>query len=164
MRKLFLIRHGKSSWDNPKLSDKDRPLKKRGRRDGLIIAKVLKEMHIQPDLIVSSPANRAFSSAMIIADEIGYPQEKIEKNEDLYFSGINSIYEVIRDIDDKHSKVFIFGHNPDFTSFANQFSDDYIDNVPTTGVVGIEFNVNSWKKIDGDNGSLIMFEFPSRYR
>ena len=164
MKKLFLIRHGKSSWEFPDLHDKDRPLKKRGRRDGLVIGKKLKEANVEADLIISSPANRAHSSAVIIAQEIGYPESSIILEDRIYFEGIKAIFDVINNIKDHFNTVLMFGHNPDFTTLANQFSDDYIDNVPTTGVIGIEFDIENWKDASTENGKLILFDYPSRYR
>ena len=164
MKRLVLIRHGKSSWDFPELSDQERPLKKRGRNDGAIIGEQLKSKNILPDLMISSPANRAHSTAKLIAHALSYPLEKIRVNDHLYFSGTSTILNMVSETDDANQTVFIFGHNPDFTSFANVFSKQSIYNVPTTGVVGIDFDVERWSQINSDNGQVFIFDFPSNYK
>ncbi len=164
MKKLYLIRHGKSSWDYPELSDDERPLKKRGHKDGAIMGNILKEKNVIPDLLISSPANRAHSTSKIIADHVGYDRDKILIQDDLYFSGAFAIMDVIRQIDDSRNTVFIFGHNPDFTELANAYSDEIIGNVPTTGVVGIEFSTSHWRSVSTENGNLFYFDYPSKHK
>ena len=164
MKRLILIRHGKSSWDYPELSDQERPLKKRGQKDGVIIGKLLKSKGILPDLVVSSPATRAYSTAKIIADALDYPLQNIQLNDHLYFSGTSTIMNMVSETDDQHHTLFIFGHNPDFTELANVFSKEHIYNVPTTGVVGVEFNVEHWRDIDADSGSAFLFDKASNYK
>ena len=164
MKKLYIIRHGKSSWDFPHLKDIDRPLKKRGIKDAHLMGKLFKNKHIQPELIVSSPAVRAHEAAKIIAGEIGYPETKIAENDRLYFSGVSGILDVVKRTADDVNSLFIFGHNPDFTSLANCFSENYIDNVPTCGTVCVNFEIESWKEVTSSNGSVEFFEFPSKHR
>lgn len=164
MKTLYLIRHAKSSWEDPDLRDIERPLKGRGRKDALIMGARLRQLKIKPDLIISSPANRAYSTAKIIAEEVGYDATKIQLDEHLYFSGQESIMQVLRDSRDKHDHIFIFGHNPDFTAVANAFSDEYISNVPTAGLVVVEFNTDKWSECTQKNGKLKFFEFPKMHR
>jgi len=164
MKFAYLIRHGKSSWDHPDLSDMDRPLKKRGIKDGTLMGQIISKAGIKPDLLISSPANRAYSTAMIIAREIGYPEEAIVKDQEIYFNGAESILEVIRKTNNSLNTIIVFGHNPDFTSLANKFSEEYINNLPTTGVAGVEFNIDDWKQASSTNGKLILLDFPSRHK
>ena len=164
MKRLLLIRHGKSSWEHPELSDQQRPLKKRGRNDGVIMGKQLKAKSIIPDLMISSPANRAHSTAKIIANELDFPLQHIEVNDNLYFSGTSTILNTVSGTDDQYHTVFIFGHNPDFTEIANVFSTESIYNVPTTGVFGVDFNVDKWSEINIDSGQVFLFDFPSNHK
>ena len=164
MKTLYLIRHGKSSWTDNSLADKERPLKERGERNAKMMAKVLRKMGIAPKHIVSSPANRALSTAKIFAKGLDYDEKKIAVNELLYFEGINNIVNVIHRLDDKHDVVFIFGHNPDLTEIANRFSESAIDNVPTSGVVGIEFKADEWKDASFSNGKMVFFDYPSNHK
>ena len=164
MKRLLIIRHGKSSWDHPGLRDIQRPLKGRGRRDGAVMGAVLVAKGIQADLVLSSPAVRANSTAQIISKAIGYPETSIEIEESFYFSGIDAIVRRVQQVPDEVNTLFIFGHNPDFTSLANHFTSPHIVNLPTTGVVAIDFTVESWKDIDPSNARRAFFEVPKNHR
>lgn len=164
MKTVYFIRHGKSSWDNSHLSDKERPLKRRGEKDAEMMAKILRKQGIIPDLIVSSPARRALDTAKIYAGKLDYPEKKIQMNDLLYFEGIKNILHVIHQLDSRHRTVFIFGHNPDFTTIANKFSQKAIDNVPTNGVVGVTFKTDAWQDASFSNGTLVFFDYPSHYK
>lgn len=164
MKYLYLIRHGKSSWEDSSLSDKDRPLKRRGVKNAKLMAKVLRGKGVAPELIISSPANRALSTAKIYADKLSFDEKKIAVNNLLYFEGVNNILKVVKQLDDASKTVFIFGHNPDFTEIANRFSDKTIDNVPTNGVVGIEFAADKWSEVSFTNGKLKFFDYPSNHK
>ena len=139
MKTLYLIRHAKSSWKLSNLSDFDRPLKKRGISDAPLMGSVLKQKGVKPDLMVSSPANRAISTAKLVAKELGYPQMEIEQNKGIYHAYITDLLKIVQSIDDKHNTVCLFGHNPGFTDLANFLTGTTIFNVPTSGVCGITF-------------------------
>ncbi|MBT8196698.1 MAG: histidine phosphatase family protein [Bacteroidia bacterium] len=164
MKTLYLIRHAKSSWDNPSLMDKERPLKKRGKNDSLVMGDWLKKQKEQPSLFVSSPAKRAFSTAKRIAKVLNSSNLEIQQNEGLYFNGTGKILEVIRSAKDDMDVVAVFGHNPDITLLANQFDGKPILNVPTCGVLKVEFDVNKWKQVDVSNGKIKEFEVPKNLR
>lgn len=163
MKRLYLVRHAKSSWDNPNFSDFDRPLNKRGKRDAPFMGKLLKKENIKPDLIYSSPAMRAITTAQIFADELDYPKKQIVESLSIYESGIKELEEIVQKISEEHKSVLIFGHNPALTSFANHLGNKFIDNIPTCSVVGIEFDVKSWKQVEHACGKTFMFEFPKKY-
>ena len=88
MKRLYLVRHAKSSWKDPDLDDFDRPLNKRGKRDAPLMGQKLRQADVRPDLIVSSPAKRAAKTAKIMAGQIEYPVKKIIWDESLYAAGI----------------------------------------------------------------------------
>lgn len=157
---MIVIRHAKSSWDNLQLSDFDRPLNERGERDAPRMGKRLKEKRIVPDLLLSSPANRALTTCEKIADILGYPKEKIKTDRELYHAGEEEILHIIKKNNDKHDVVLIFGHNPGLTDFVNKLTDTFIDNVPTCGIVACSLNLNSWKEIGWGKGKLDFFDFP----
>lgn len=163
MKTLILVRHAKSSWDNPDLDDFDRPLNKRGKKNAPFMAEKLKEYGIKPDLIISSPANRALTTAQIFAEILGYPLDKIKQESVIYDNEAVSIIELISYIDDKYNKVAIFGHNPSFTFIANRLSEANIDNIPTCGIVCIEFNTDLWKDCKKTVGNLKFFIYPKKY-
>lgn len=160
MRKLFLVRHAKSSWDQPGLRDFDRPLNNRGQHDAPRMAKVLKKMGIQPDLLVSSTANRALTTARFFAEGLGVPEADIVKKQDIYEAYPSVILRIISGLPDSANTVFLFGHNPTFTDVANEFTEDYIDNVPTCGVVYIESSAATWADVYEGNTRVRACYFP----
>jgi phosphohistidine phosphatase len=160
VKTLYIVRHAKSSWENPLLADFDRPLNERGKRDAPRMAKRLKEKRITPDLMLSSPAKRALSTCKQMAEVLGYNKDKIKTNPDLYHSDEDEILRVIRTIKDHHQTAFIFGHNPGLTEFVNAISEANIDNVPTCGIVACTFETDSWGKIDWGSGTVLFYDYP----
>ncbi len=159
MKTLIIVRHGKSDWSND-VDDIDRPLKNRGVNDAYTMANRLANMNIIPEMIISSPATRALSTAIIFAREMKIHTSKININETLYFSGIDEILNEIYIIDNKVSSIMIFGHNPTFTNFANKFVKNQIDNIPTSGVVILKFDADNWSNINKKNLKDEIFDYP----
>ncbi len=164
MRKLTLIRHGKSSWDDPSLSDWERPLKIRGKKDALLIGNKLIEKRIIPDKIVSSSAKRAYDSAKQIAECLKYPERKITITDDIYLAGTLQLVQLIQNLKDKWKHVFLFGHNPYFTELSNLYGNKTILNLPTTGVYQISFKCDKWADISLDNGENTYFLTPKQLK
>lgn len=162
MKKVYLIRHAKSSWDDPGLSDIERPLNKRGLRDGPFMSKLLKGKNVQPDKLVSSPANRAFTTATYFAKELNIPEQAIIIRKEIYHAYPEEVLNIIRNLSDSDDVILLFGHNPCFTSLANQFSQEYIPNVPTCGIVKIEADVKHWSDFE-EKGKMEEFYFPKQY-
>jgi phosphohistidine phosphatase len=164
MKTLYLVRHAKSSWKGKGLSDKDRPLNKRGKHDAPFMGKLMKEMRVNSDLMISSPAVRALTTAEIFAKEIDYPKSKIEVNDKIYFASPGEfINELIR-INNKYNSVMLFGHNPGITDFLNIICKENIDNMPTCSVACIQFEINSWSDIKNKKGKLTFFEYPKKLK
>ena len=134
MKIVYFVRHAKSSWEDMSLRDIDRPLNPRGKRDAPFMAKLLKGKGVKADAIISSPANRAFSTASVFAAELEVKKEDIRVKDQIYEAYTNDVLDVISNLEDDLETVLIFGHNPTFTSLANMFSKDYIPNVPTCGI------------------------------
>lgn len=160
MKKLFIVRHAKSSWDDPDLDDFDRPLNKRGKRNAPEIGKRLAMRGVFPDLIITSPAKRAAATARRIAEAIAYPNKKIIKDDSFYHGSIQDVIGVVQKLDDQINSLMIFGHNPGLTDLANYLSGADIYNIPTCGVVEIDFDFNSWKMLGSKEGKLVKFDFP----
>ncbi len=158
MKTLFLIRHAKSSWAFD-LGDHDRPLGKRGRKDVIKMGQHLKVHQPKPEILISSTASRAFYTALHICDQIGIDEGQIRLNKDLYHAGSSEILEVIKKAPNCE-RLAIFGHNPGFTSVANALANLNFDNIPTCGMVGINFDVKYWKDVDFGTGMLSFFYFP----
>ncbi len=163
MKKLYLVRHAKSSWNSAGVRDYDRTLNSRGNRDAPFMGKVLSEKGIKPDLIISSPAKRAFTTAKYIAEELNYPERKIIRDENLYEAGVSDLLKVISEIDDINESIMIFSHNPGITDFSNFISDKQIDNIPTAAVVSLILLTDHWDKIDKKTCRLEFFEYPKKY-
>lgn len=164
MKNLILIRHAKSSWDDPALDDRDRPLNGRGKRDAPLMGAVLKERGLSPDRIVSSPARRALKTAKSIATAIGHPVGEIALDERVYLAEATTLLEVIQQFPETARQVVMFGHNPGFTELVNLLTDAGIGNVPTCGVASIEFSVASWSAVSPGSGRLGYFDYPKRHR
>ena len=163
MRSFYLIRHAKSSWSDMSLRDFDRPLNKRGFRDAPFMSKMLAGKGVNPDVIVSSPANRAITTAGYFADALKIDKKDIILKEDIYEAWTTTILEVIKDLKDEWKTVLIFGHNPAFTDVANEFSTSYLPNLPTCGIVKIESSADRWSSISNSNSVLTEFHYPKQY-
>ena len=165
MKTLFLIRHAKSSWVHKEIIDRDRPLKGRGIRDAHLVAKALAD-DIDPQHRIkfySSPATRALHTALIFAQNFQLPAAQITLKDELYDCLAHELLECIKASEDLAETVFYFAHNPAITDFVNKMTAANIDNVPTTGVVSITFDVKFWREIVA-NGKLVQFEYPKRLR
>ncbi|MEA2091216.1 MAG: histidine phosphatase family protein [Campylobacterota bacterium] len=160
MKKLYIIRHAKSSWKDLRLDDFDRPLNKRGRLNAPFMGEKLKKKKVVPDIIFSSSALRAKTTAKIIAKKIGFSEDIIFKNS-IYDASVSTLHKILTKIDDKNSIVFLFGHNPDLGMLSESYLDFY-ENIPTCGIVEIEFNCNKWKDISNKNSKLISFDYPKK--
>ena len=164
MRELFLVRHAKSSWDDPGLSDFERPLNSRGKEDAPLMGEHLKELGIKPDLIISSPAKRAKKTAKILACKLGYPEDNIEWEESIYEASPQTLLYLVCNLPESAKRVMLIGHNPGFTTLANILGDITIENIPTAGVVGIAFDTAKWSDACRMQGHTVVFEYPKRVR
>lgn len=162
MKRLTLMRHAKSSWKDPEARDPDRPLNSRGRRDAPRMGKRLAKRGFCPDRILSSPAARAWVTAEAVAEKIGYPLEEIVADDRIYGGGPEEITGLLRELDDRLAHVMVFGHNPTFTQLAVQFTRAPIENVPTSGIVDIAFEMDSWREIGDGKGRILDFDYPKK--
>ncbi len=146
MKTLILVRHAKSSWDDPALADEERPLDARGERDAPKVGKRLAKAGAKPDLILSSPAKRALTTARVIAKELGYKRKKIVVDDRLYAAEADVVLDVIQRLGNEADSVMLFGHNPELTELAHRLSSK-IKRMPTCAVAEFTFDVNSWSRI-----------------
>ncbi len=163
MKRLYLLRHAKSSWKDPELADYDRPLNKRGKRDAPFMGQRLKKQGVRPDIILSSPAKRARRTAKLIAQEIDYPPKQIQWLESLYAAGSESMLQIISEIDDGFSQVLLVGHNPGLTDLAERLTGTLVDNIPTAGVMAIDFEIESWANMMEGSGTVVFFDYPKKH-
>jgi phosphohistidine phosphatase len=162
MKILTLVRHAKSSWKDTSLADRDRPLNKRGKRDAPEMGRRIAEAGIRPSLIVSSPAVRAWTTAKIVADALGYPREFLQRDNNLYLATVNGILDVIVAQDNGFNSLMLVGHNPGFTDFANYLVPGLTNNLPTTGVVSVELDTDDWSLFDKPDVKLLVHDFPKK--
>lgn len=164
MKTLYLIRHAKSDWSDESLNDFDRPLNKRGAKDAPLMGSILLKSGIYPDLILSSPALRAKSTAIAFAQALSSPTDSIRYIHALYASDTETILSLIRDVPSSVNTLFVFGHNPEFTECANFITGGDIENIPTCGVVEMRLLKDDWKSIGENSAELRRFDFPKKYR
>jgi phosphohistidine phosphatase len=162
MKNLLLIRHAKSSWDNP-VSGKERNLTERGRNDANLVS--LESLNLLRDKFVlfSSNARRAYETATIFATNYSFSVNEIIINEDLYTFDENQLEKVIKSLNNDLENVILFGHNEAITNFVNKFGDIFIENVPTSGLVWIKFDCLEWKLLKKGKTQKVVFPRDLKY-
>ncbi|WP_299126090.1 histidine phosphatase family protein [uncultured Winogradskyella sp.] len=155
MKQITLIRHGKSSWEFD-VSDKNRPLKTRGINDAKLVANQFIKHHNIPEKIYSSPANRALSTCKIFTKIFDLSENSIEVVEDLYDFGGESVINFIKKLPNDCNEIMIFGHNHAFTSISNIFGSTFIANLPTSGLIKLNFDIDHWKDLKKGTTELII--------
>jgi phosphohistidine phosphatase len=161
MKNLILIRHGKSSWEAP-LKDIDRPLEHRGITDAHLVAANCLQFIPSTYIIWSSSAKRTQETAIIFCQNFLYPTESIVFKEELYTFDVNQLEKVIKSCSNDFENVILFGHNDAITNFVNKFGDAFIGHVPTSGFVWLQFDTDSWTKIN--KGKTIKTIFPKNFK
>jgi len=159
-RSLFLIRHAKSSWDDPSINDFDRPLNERGKKDAPEIAKRLKDKKIKIDAFVSSPAKRARQTCNRFVKEFDHKKKKILLEEKLYEPTEENFYDVVEHLKDKWSTVAIFSHNPGITSFVNSLTETKVDDMPTCSVFAIKTDAEKWNDFKNAEKKFWFLDYP----
>lgn len=162
LKSLYILRHAKSSWDEPDKDDVDRALISRGVNDAYLMAKKLKSTLKNTDRVISSPANRALHTAVIFSKELDINFDRIEINPNVYEASEAIIIKIIKNLPDDLNNVLLVGHNPTFTNLANRFISPPVDNIPTAGMVGITFNVSNWNELSREKVKSYFFEFPKK--
>ena len=161
MKKLILVRHGKSSW-NEDLPDDERPLKKRAYKDADLVINAFSGFKDERLFIWSSYAVRALTTANIFKDKLNIPDSRFDVKHDLYTFNGSQLLKVIESCNDEIDTLMVFGHNPAMTSVVNRLGDQDFDNIPTTGLTMIELETNSWKGLK--NGKTLLYLFPKNLR
>ena len=159
MKTLLLARHAKSSWEQTGVSDHDRPLNHRGRRDAPDMARRLAERGIVPDVIVTSTAVRARSTAALFADALGFDAARITPDERLYGASVDEVLAVVREFADDVSCALVIGHNPETESLAHRFAGEIRD-MPTGAVAEFTFDVDDWQRLGDVAPASVRLETP----
>lgn len=160
VKQLLVIRHAKSSWANPGQDDFDRPLNDRGHKDAPMMAQRLLERQVQLDVIVSSTARRAFTTAGYFAEAYQLHKKDIRGMQQLYQAYPAVFYDVITKLEDTVTTAAIFAHNPGITLFANELTTTQIDNMPTCGIFAIKANIHHWKDFEDAKKTFWFFDYP----
>lgn len=164
MKTLYLMRHAKSSWDFIELSDHDRPLNDRGRKDAPLMGRELVAREISVDLIMTSSAVRALSTATLMAKELEYDVDKIAIEEEIYKSDKRDLLQIIKNIPNQFNSVLLLGHNPHITDLVNMLSPELIPDLPTASIVGLTFSCTTWREISKENATFQFFESPKNHK
>ena len=160
MKLLTLVRHAKSSWKHSDLSDRQRPLNARGERDAPDMGQRIVTHGIRPSLIITSPAMRAWTTARIIAAEIGYPAEFLQREDSLYLASLDDLLGAVVAQDSGFNSLMVVGHNPGITDFANFLIPGLADNLPTAAVVSVQMEQDDWDLHKQPKAELLVFDYP----
>lgn len=161
-RELILIRHAKSSRDQPELEDFQRPLSARGKRDAPEMGTRLGKRGCVPDCFLSSPARRAHKTAARIARALDYPREDIRLDDRLYGRGTEGLCAAVREIPAGCRRAFLVGHNPDLTEFASWLCGAGLVAIPTCGVVALRVRARTWNAVAANTADILFFDYPKR--
>jgi phosphohistidine phosphatase len=161
---LYLIRHAKSDWSVSGQKDFDRSLNSRGIQDAPMMGKLFKSLHVNPELIISSPAIRAKETAEFVAEQLGYSIDKIKYDEEIYEASPRTLLRYINNLDNKVNNLAMFGHNPTFTYLAEYLSNEQLGNIPTCGAVKLHFELDDWTAVTQATSKMVWFEFPKKHK
>lgn len=153
-RTLLLVRHAKSSWDDPDLADLARPLNRRGTRDVAAMAQRLAVRPDGPQLIVTSPAMRARRTAEAVAAALGRDPESVIVDPRVYDATVTRLLEVIRSLDDRHARAMLVGHHPGITDTVNALTDANIERMTTCSIAEIRLEISSWSELREGGATL----------
>ena len=166
MKTLFLVRHAKSDRDGlgAMLEDIDRPLNERGYNNAHLMSNILKEKKHLPDMIITSPAIRALTTALIFARNFKYSPKNIMIEEGIYHGTTENYIKAVQKAGDSYRSVMLFGHNPTITAACNHLNTFFIDHIPTTGIACIDLKISDWQELDNDTkGELRFMDFPKNH-
>jgi phosphohistidine phosphatase len=160
MKTILCVRHAKSEWDDPSLSDIERKLTDRGKSDAKMMAKRLQERSIEIDGFVSSTAKRAKKTAKIFMKEFEKDKKKLQVTASLYEASVKDFYNVVESLDDKDKTIALFSHNPGITDFVNSFDTTPVYDMPTCSVYAIKVKTKNWKDFREAKKKFLFFDYP----
>ncbi|MGI4759742.1 MAG: SixA phosphatase family protein [Janthinobacterium lividum] len=162
MKTLYLMRHAKSSWSFDELTDQERPLNDRGRADAPHMGQALAKRQLALDLLVSSPAVRALTTAVLVARELSYPHDKITVEPAIYQADLDTLLGVIRALPDAAGSVLLTGHNPTITDTANYLlpNDGLTHEMPTAAIMCIRFQTDHWAEAGPATAEFYFYDYP----
>lgn len=163
MKTIYFVRHAKSSWEDTRLRDFQRPLNERGLRDAPFMGKLMHAKGLPADRLITSPAVRAKTTAQFYAKAIHYPEDAVQEEPLLYEAFPEDVFRLIEAFSAEWDVVYLFGHNPTWTSLANAFGETFIANIPTCGTFRVDAAVDEWAAFTAQTGRLSEFHYPKQY-
>ncbi|TDO22753.1 SixA phosphatase family protein [Pedobacter duraquae] len=159
-KQLIIVRHGKAENQHPDGSDFERNLTERGRNNSAEMAERMKIRALIPDYLLSSPAPRALQTCEIFAEVWNMDKQAITTDESIYEAPLKALLKAVNALPDSSVKAAMFGHNPGVAQLALTLTDADIYDVPTAGVVVINFNADAWAEISANTGTMLLFDYP----
>lgn len=160
MKKLLLVRHAKSSWDDIMQKDFDRPLNERGHRDAPAMARRLLKEDVNIDLLITSPALRALTTAEYFAEAFDMKKKHVLQEPSLYLAEPKNFFDAISKLPDDPKTVAIFSHNPGITEFCNQLCNTRLDDMPTCAIFAVKADIKSWSEFAKAEKKFWFFDYP----
>ena len=160
MKKLLLVRHAKSGWENTTASDFERTLNDRGKKDAPVMAQRLIDKGVSIDGFISSPAKRAKKTAELFAETFKEDKKEIIYIADLYIALPEIFLDAISKTDDKFSTIAVFSHNPGITDFANTLTDARVDDMPTCSIFAVYVDTDNWNDFSSASKKFWFFDYP----
>ena len=157
IKKLYLLRHAKSSWKDFSIKDFDRALNSRGKKDAPFMAELMASKGVHPDIILSSPAKRTQCTAQHFSEKL---HTDIVYHDAIYEASTSTLKEIIKEAFRHHDEIMLVGHNPALTMLSNSLTSHQIDNIPTAGIVGFEFKIETIERV---KTTMLFFEYPKKY-
>lgn len=164
MRQLTLIRHAKSCWKDPGLNDFERPLNKRGLRDLPALGERVIKFELFPDLILSSGAVRAITTAESVSQSLEIPLEEIREIPELYESCYETLLNILQNQSDRYRHIMMFGHNPGLEDLGYFLTHDILEKFPTAGLLHIHLSITNWSELAESCGTLTRFDYPKLHQ
>ncbi|WP_334078399.1 SixA phosphatase family protein [Microbulbifer sp. M83] len=164
MKKLTLIRHAKSSWDDPSLNDFDRPLNKRGERDLPAMAKRVRDFGLVPDYLLTSGAVRALTTARAVADALQLEPGQVKVEPELYACSSRELLQQLQRQSDRWRHLMVVGHNPGLENLACYLTDERLAKFPTAAVLHLHLHITRWTDLAESCGSVELFDYPKLHR
>lgn len=165
MKEIIFVRHAKSDWENEMLKDVDRHLNERGSRDAYFLSEWFMKQQQNPDLILSSTATRALSTALVFARTMDFDMSNFCLEKKIYESTSATLISLLKEQNDSKHRIMLFGHNPGISNVCNELSKDTdFDNIPTCSIVSFSFDIKHWQELKNNSGNLNYFQFPKDFK
>ncbi len=161
MQRLALIRHAKSDWSNPDLTDFDRPLNNRGKKAAPLMGHYLAENRFVPDCLISSPAKRARKTARLIADEIDIDKSAISYQQQIYHAKVTDLITLVKDFSGCAAPALI-GHNPAISELGQWLCPAAPGWLKTCAVLILDLAIEDWSELHPACGTIVVYTYPKQ--